>query len=91
MTETKEREAACACGQLKLRLTGEPDRVSSCHCQACQRRTGAIFGSTAFTASYDSTTSFAQVFGSGCGRQNPPFGSFQISTASAPCRTNSAA
>jgi hypothetical protein len=48
MTQSGEREAACSCGQLRIRLAGEPDRVSSCHCQACQRRTGAIFGSTAF-------------------------------------------
>ena len=48
MTETKEREAACACGQLKLRLAGDPFLVSSCHCIECQRRTGALFGSSAF-------------------------------------------
>jgi hypothetical protein len=41
-------EAACACGQLRIRLDGEPLLVSSCHCLACQRRTGAVFGSTAF-------------------------------------------
>jgi hypothetical protein len=43
-----EREARCSCGQLKLRLSGDPQLVSSCHCQACQRRTGALFGSTSF-------------------------------------------
>ena|ERR1700738_235625 len=48
MTQSTEREASCACGQLRIRLTGDPDRVSSCHCQACQRRTGAVFSSTAF-------------------------------------------
>ena len=48
MTPATEREAACSCGQLRIRLAGDPDRVSSCHCQACQRRTGAVFGSTAF-------------------------------------------
>jgi len=47
MTE-REREARCSCGQLKLRLSGDPQLVSSCHCQACQRRTGALFGSTSF-------------------------------------------
>jgi hypothetical protein len=41
MPETKMREAACACGQLKLRCEGDPEYVSSCACQACQRRTGA--------------------------------------------------
>jgi hypothetical protein len=37
-------EAACSCGQLRLRATGEPVRVSVCHCLACQRRTGTAFG-----------------------------------------------
>jgi hypothetical protein len=45
---SSEREATCHCGQLKLRLAGDPQLVSSCHCQACQRRTGALFGSTSF-------------------------------------------
>jgi hypothetical protein len=48
MTATREREAACSCGQLRIRLSGDPQVVSSCHCQACQRRTGALFGSTSF-------------------------------------------
>lgn len=43
-----EREAACSCGHLRLRTTGAPRIVSSCHCLACQRRTGALFGSSAF-------------------------------------------
>jgi len=43
-----EREARCSCGQLKVKLSGDPQLVSSCHCQACQRRTGALFGSTSF-------------------------------------------
>ena len=48
MTEEIAREAACSCGQLRIRLAGDPQLVSSCHCLACQRRTGAIFGSSAF-------------------------------------------
>jgi hypothetical protein len=48
VTNSKERIAACHCGGLKVRLTGDPVLVSSCHCQACQRRTGALFGSTSF-------------------------------------------
>lgn len=48
MSASIEREAACACGHLRIRLRGEPRIVSSCHCLACQRRTGALFGSTAF-------------------------------------------
>ncbi len=48
MTEAKQREAACSCGQLKIKVSGDPQIVSSCHCLACQRRTGAVFGSTSF-------------------------------------------
>ena len=48
MSSTKQREAACHCGQLRVRLAGDPALVSSCHCIACQRRTGALFGSTSF-------------------------------------------
>ncbi len=44
----RQRDAACACGQLKIRLSGDPKMVSSCHCLACQRRTGALFGVQAF-------------------------------------------
>ncbi len=38
------RHAACSCGQLSATVGGEPIRVSVCHCLACQRRTGSIFG-----------------------------------------------
>jgi hypothetical protein len=37
------RVAECNCGQLKVRVTGEPIRVSVCHCLACQRRSGSVF------------------------------------------------
>lgn len=36
-------DAACSCGQLHLRASGEPVRISVCHCLACQRRTGSAF------------------------------------------------
>ena len=36
------RRAACSCGQLTLTITGEPVRISMCHCLECQRRTGAV-------------------------------------------------
>ena len=48
MTSPAERRAACACGQLSIRLAGDPVRVSSCCCQQCQKRTGGFFGVTAF-------------------------------------------
>jgi len=41
------RLASCSCGQLTARVTGEPVRVSICHCLACQRRTGSPFAQQA--------------------------------------------
>ena len=38
------RRASCQCGQLSLTCEGEPVRISMCHCIACQRRTGSVFG-----------------------------------------------
>jgi hypothetical protein len=38
------RTAACSCGQLRVTCTGEPVRLSMCHCLECQKRTGAPFG-----------------------------------------------
>ncbi len=38
------RVASCSCGQLRAEVRGEPIRVSVCHCHACQRRTGSVFG-----------------------------------------------
>jgi hypothetical protein len=40
-----ERRACCHCGSLRVAVTGEPTAVNVCHCQACQRRTGAIMHS----------------------------------------------
>lgn len=41
------REASCSCGQLRATVAGDPIRVSVCHCLACQRRTGSVFGAQA--------------------------------------------
>ena len=41
------RVASCSCGQLSAAATGDPIRVSVCHCLACQRRTGSAFGAQA--------------------------------------------
>jgi len=38
------QHAACSCGQLRAECSGDPVRVSVCHCLACQRRTGSAFG-----------------------------------------------
>ena len=42
------RIAACSCGQLTASVSGEPVRISICHCLACQRRTGSVFGAQAW-------------------------------------------
>lgn len=42
-----ERRAACSCGRLSLLATGEPVRVSVCHCRECQRRSGSAFAAQA--------------------------------------------
>lgn len=41
------RVASCSCGQLTATATGDPIRVSVCHCRACQRRTGSAFAAQA--------------------------------------------
>jgi hypothetical protein len=41
------RTASCSCGQLTATVSEEPIRVSVCHCLACQRRTGSVFGAQA--------------------------------------------
>ena len=42
-----ERRARCSCGQLTVSCRGEPVRISVCHCTACQKRTGSVFGAQA--------------------------------------------
>lgn len=41
-------EAACQCGQLKVRVPGPMVAVVACHCVACQQRTGSPFGVAAY-------------------------------------------
>lgn len=42
-TAPAERVARCQCGALAARCSGEPWRVSLCHCFACKARTGSDF------------------------------------------------
>lgn len=35
--------ASCRCGQLTATATGDPVRVSVCHCLSCQKRSGSAF------------------------------------------------
>lgn len=37
------RTASCRCGQLRATATGEPVRVSVCHCLNCKKRSGSAF------------------------------------------------
>ena len=41
------RTATCRCGQLQAACTGEPVRVSVCHCLNCQKRSGSSFAAQA--------------------------------------------
>ncbi len=35
--------ASCRCGKLRVTVTGEPVRVSVCHCLNCKKRSGSAF------------------------------------------------
>jgi hypothetical protein len=39
-----QRSGQCVCGAIRYLCTGEPERVTLCHCLWCQRRTGTAFG-----------------------------------------------
>ncbi len=41
------RTATCRCGQLSATCTGEPVRISVCHCLDCKRRSGSAFAAQA--------------------------------------------
>jgi len=38
-----ERVASCHCGQFTAETLGDPIRITQCHCEDCQRRTGSAF------------------------------------------------
>lgn len=41
------KKASCSCGNLWAKVSGEMIRHSLCHCLACQKRTGTVFGTQA--------------------------------------------
>lgn len=40
---SRTRTATCRCGQLSATCSGEPVRISVCHCHWCQLRSGSAF------------------------------------------------
>ena len=38
-----QKTASCRCGQLRATATGQPVRVSVCHCLDCKKRSGSAF------------------------------------------------
>ena len=48
MTSDQKHVAVCACGQLRVTASGDPDVVVACSCFECQRRTGSPFGLGAY-------------------------------------------
>jgi len=41
---TNQRTGGCVCGSVRYSISGEPKRITICHCLWCQRRTGSAFG-----------------------------------------------
>jgi hypothetical protein len=42
------RKASCSCGKLSVTYEGpDPARISLCHCNSCQKRTGSVFSAQA--------------------------------------------
>jgi len=41
------RTATCRCGQFRATVTGDPVRISVCHCLNCQKRSGSSFAAQA--------------------------------------------
>ena len=55
--------ATCRCGKLTATATGEPVRVSVCHCLNCQKRSGSAFAAQVrFPAAQVTVTGQATTF-----------------------------
>ena len=46
-TDNSTHTASCRCGQLRATVSGEPVRVSVCHCLNCKKRSGSAFAAQA--------------------------------------------
>ena len=38
-----QRTATCTCGQFRVTVNGDPQRMNLCNCHDCQRRSGSVF------------------------------------------------
>ncbi|WP_229415020.1 GFA family protein [Massilia aurea] len=47
MISDMDKMAQCSCGQLTAKVSGDPLRISICHCLNCQRRSGSVFAAQA--------------------------------------------
>lgn len=43
-----QKIAHCCCGAVRAEVSGEPIGIFACHCEECQRRTGSVFGVSAY-------------------------------------------
>ncbi len=77
MTDTI-RTGGCACGQVRLTLTGQPRRVGLCHCMTCRKSHGAAYNPfavferrqvrmTGDTAAWESSPGYVRRFCPVCG------------------------
>ena len=74
-------EGSCLCGEVKYKITCEPEKVSHCHCTMCQKQHGAAFATYAsfpkeslvylsgqqLLSTYNSSSSVERQFCSRCG------------------------
>ncbi|MCJ7420537.1 GFA family protein [Sphingomicrobium astaxanthinifaciens] len=44
MDEARARSGRCACGAVRIAVTGPPIITHACHCTYCQRESGSAFG-----------------------------------------------
>ncbi len=64
------RCARCACGSVEATCEGDPVRVLLCSCTECQRRTGSVYGVSAYfprsaVAVSGNTTAYTRLGGAG--------------------------
>ena len=65
------RRGGCLCGAIRFDVTGEPEIVAHCHCEDCQRWTGAghstaaMYAKTNFTMAGDTIGEFTLVADNG--------------------------